>query len=193
MNNSEDNLHEADSEVGAAYRELAQEQAPERIDAAVLGMARKAVDSGSGLSKVTTWLRPLTFVATAGLSLALIVQLNNTPDIDIPDSIAPGVTPLPADAFQDAASQTAEQLRQLEQNPGMSLSADPPATATPVAESTRELSLLPANERCDDEARASSGTWWQCVRELEQRGLPEAAERELQVLLKTFPQFSAPQ
>lgn len=191
MNRFEDSHSEADAEVGAAYRDLAKEHVPRHVDAAVLEMARNSVGSRTGLSRLTAWLRPLTFVATAGLSLALIVQLSNTPDIDLPEDAGTGVAPLSTDIFQDAASQTAEQIRQLEQNPGMSMSTDAPTTA-PVAESSREFSLLPANQRCDDEARASSGTWWQCVRELEQRGLPEAAEMELQALLKAFPQFSAP-
>lgn len=192
MTNSAQQGPEADADVRAAYREMAQEQAPDNLDAAVLKMAGSAVESRSGLSQLTAWLRPLSFVATAGLSLALIVQLGNAPEIGLPGNSATDITPLATDVFEDAASQTAEQIRQLEQSPGMMMSPDAAATTAPVAESSRDLSLLPANERCDDETRASSGTWWQCVRELEQRGLPEAAERELQALLRAFPQFSAP-
>jgi hypothetical protein len=193
MNDSDDNLNDTDAELGAAYRDLARETVPPAINAAVLKMAAQNIESRSVLARISAGLRPLAFVATAGLTLALVVQLNNTPDIEIPDNLDPNVAPLPATVFQDAANQTAEQIRQLEENPGMSM---PPASATasaPAAESGPELSLLPTNQQCDEQARASSGTWWQCIRELEQRGLPAAAEQELQALLKAHPQFSAPQ
>jgi len=193
MNETDDNSRETDPAVRTAYRELAQEQVPRDLDREVLSQSRKAVESRSMLNQLTNWLRPLAFVATAGLSLALIIQLGNTPDTYLPDNAPPGVAPLPANVFQDAAGQASEQLRQLEEI--QSTSVPPPSTSprAPAAATSPDLSLLPASERCDDEARATSGTWWQCIRELEQRGLPEVAERELQALLKSYPQFSAPQ
>ena len=193
MSENDDKFHETDPGVSATYREMARETVPTDVDAAVLRQARQAVESRSGIARLTGWLRPLTFVATAGLSLALIVQLSNTPDYRIPDHLDPTVAPLPADVFQDAADQTAEQIRRLGEDPGMSAPPDSTAMPAPMVEAAPEASLLPAREGCDDQARASSGTWWQCIRELEQRGLPEVAERELQALLKAYPQFSAPQ
>ena len=193
MIENDDKFHETDPGVSATYREMARETVPTDVDAAVLRQARQAVESRSGIARLTGWLRPLTFVATAGLSLALIVQLSNTPDYRIPDHLDPTVAPLPADVFQDAADETAEQIRRLGEDPGMSAPPDSTAMPAPMVEAAPEASLLPAREGCDDQARASSGTWWQCIRELEQRGLPEVAERELQALLKAYPQFSAPQ
>ena len=193
MNETNDKLHETDPRVGATYRELARETVPIDVDAAVLTEARRAVESRSGIARLTGWLRPLAFVATAGISLALIVQLSNTPDFQPPDSLDPVAAPLPADVFQDAADQTAEQFRRLGQDPAMSAPPDSTMASEPASESAPEASLLPAREGCDDQARNSSGTWWQCIRELEQRGLSEVAERELQALLRAYPQFSAPQ
>ena len=124
MSENDDKFHETDPGVSATYREMARETVPTDVDAAVLRQARQAVESRSGIARLTGWLRPLTFVATAGLSLALIVQLSNTPDYRIPDHLDPTVAPLPADVFQDAADQTAEQIRRLGEDPGMSAPPD---------------------------------------------------------------------
>ncbi|MDH3439672.1 MAG: hypothetical protein OEM63_02885 [Gammaproteobacteria bacterium] len=193
MSKTDDKLYETDPLVGATYRELARETVPPDVDAAVLTQARRAVASRSGIARLTGWLRPLAFVATAGLSLALILQLSNTPDWQLPDNPDPAVAPVPADIFQDAADRTAEEIRRLGQYPAMLAPPDSTAATAPASESAPEASLLPAREGCDDQARNSSGTWWQCIRELEERGLPEVAEQELQALLRAFPQFSAPQ
>lgn len=193
MNDTDDKTRETDTVVAAVYRELAQEQVPHTVDRKVLGQSRKAVEAPSIVVRLSSWLRPLAFVATAGLSLALLIQLSNTPDAIFPDDALPGVAPLPANVFQDAASQTSKQIRQLEESQSKSMPSPPTSSPATTAADNPELSLLPASERCNDEERASSGTWWQCVRELEQRGLPEAAERELQALLQNYPQFSAPQ
>lgn len=193
MNESNNKSQEIDAEVAKAYRELAQESAPARADLAIWQEARNAVAGGSGLSRINAWLRPLIFVATVAVTLALMVQLTNAPQLDLPHADETVVAPFWTDALQNAAKQTAEQIRQLDQGQGMSMppaaSMAPAATANPGEQAT----LLPSEQQCDDEARATSGTWWQCVRKLEQRGLPEAAERELQALLQAFPQFSAPQ
>lgn len=186
MNESTNKSQEIDAEVAKAYQALAQESAPARADEAIWQEARNAVTGGSGLSRINAWLRPLTLIATAAVTLALMVQLTNTPQFDLP-RIDETVALPPADALQNAATQTAEQIlkRQQDQETAMA----PAATVSPGEQAT----LLPARQQCDDVARATSGTWWQCVRELEQRGLSGAAERELQALLQTFPQFSAPQ
>ena len=192
MNEPNDKLQNIDAEVHSAYRDLARESAPADVDAAILKMAGQATASGTGLSRLNTWLKPLTFVATAAVSLALLIQISNTPQFDLPDSVAPAVRPQPANPFQDAAERTAEQILQLEQESSMSKSPVPVSPAATEAP-TIEPSLLPSSEHCDEQARASSASWWRCIRELEQRGLPEAAEKELQALLNTYPQFSAPQ
>ena len=192
MNEPNDKLQDIDPEVRSTYQDLARESAPADVDAAILKMADQATATGTGLFRLNTWLRPLTFVATAAVSLALLIQISNTPQFDVPDSVAPAVTPQPANPFQDAAEQTAEQIRQLEQESSMSMSPEPTAPAA-MAAPTIEPSLLPASEHCDEQARDTSASWWRCIGELEQRGLPEAAEKELQALLNTYPQFSAPQ
>jgi len=53
--------------------------------------------------------------------------------------------------------------------------------------------ILPAEVHCTDEQRATSSSWWRCIRELEQRGLTGAAETELAALLGAYPGFVEPE
>jgi hypothetical protein len=193
MKETNNKSQEIDDEIAKAYQALAQETAPARADAAIWQEARNAVTGGSGLSRINTWLRPLILIATAAVTLALMVQLTSSPQFDLPRTDKTVVAPLPTDVLQNAAEQTAGQIFEVEQN--QAISTPPAASIAKAAKANpvERFTLLPSRQQCDDESRATSGTWWQCLRELEQRGLSEAAERELQALLQAFPQFSAPQ
>ena len=193
MSRPDDDKQNSPGSVSAEYQATATERAPERLDRNVLRLAEKEATAASGTNWLTTRIRPLAFVVTAGLSLALLIQLSNTPLIETPP-LDPGAEAPPDNVFQDAARQTAEQIRQLDTN------ADNPMTTpgvemNPVQATERPagLSLLPVEDRCTDLDRAESGTWWECIRDLEKRGLSESAELELQALLNAHPQFSAPQ
>ena len=193
MKRNDDNAPDEQDIASSSYRALATERTPGRLDRKVLDMASQEVAGRSPGSWLSARIRPLAFVVTAGLALALLVQLNNAPVVDMPP-ISPGVEPLPENAFQDAARQTAEQIRQLDAGPDSPMpSPDPGMTPPTVAERPAALSLLPVEDRCNDTDRAESGTWWECIRDLEKRGLSESAELELQALLNAHPQFSAPQ
>lgn len=182
---------------GAAYRRLATERAPDNLDRKILGMAKKEAAPGAGRNWLTLRIRPLAFVATAGLSLALVVQLSNAPDVDFPaaaEVVGDRQTGTTDTTFQDAARETAEQIRRLEVESGNSLqSRDEGMPRSDAVENAERESLLPVEDRCPDAVRSRSTTWWECIRELEKRGLGQAAEVELQALLKAFPRFSAPQ
>ncbi|MDH4072484.1 MAG: hypothetical protein OEV41_05200 [Gammaproteobacteria bacterium] len=65
----------------------------------------------------------------------------------------------------------------------------PQVIAPGAADSDR---LLPAEERCSEAERSTSGNWWRCIRALEARGLTRAAEAELQALLGAHPGFVEP-
>ncbi len=196
MNNADD--HPLDEGgMSAAYRDLATEESPPELDRRVLQMAKQGAATGTGANWLNARIRPLAFVVTAGLSLALIVQLSNAPTFDIPEPVQPGdeaISQRPGSAFEDAARETAEQIRRLEAESETPVSRDD-AGMTPAASSDAAASdsLLPAEDRCTETQRADSGAWWQCIRDLERRGLTQAAEQELRALLEAFPQFSAPQ
>jgi hypothetical protein len=100
--------------------------------------------------------------------------------------------PAPGDAFRDAAAVTAEQVRQLDATGNRSSSTGNPAMIAPNAPVTDAGSQIAADDHCTDEQRSESSTWWQCIDDLERRGLTQAAERELAALLNAFPGFERP-
>lgn len=193
MNRSNEKNPDSSDTLSAAYRAIATEHAPEHLDRDVLRRARKELSAVPGGGWLTARIRPLAFVVTAGLSLALLVQLSETPFLETPP-VDPVTPTQPDDLFQDAARQTAEQIRQLDTRTERPMTS-PGANASPQQspEVAAAPSQLPAEDRCAETDRAESGRWWECIRNLEKRGLSESAERELQALLKAYPRFSAPQ
>ena len=198
MSNENDNDAGMDSRLSAAYRDLASEASPPRLDSRILDDAARATrPTRSGIWR-DGWFRPLTFAATFGLSLALVLQLSDSglvgpqeQDTGLNGSyVAPGENPM-----RYAAAVTAERIRQLEAE-----TTDPaPEPAMPAAgmspiRSPGDLnSRLDADDRCSESERADTGSWWRCIEDLEQRGLSGAAEAELRALLAAHPGFSAPE
>lgn len=187
-----------DSALAAAYRDLADEASPPRLDARILDdAARAARPARSGFWR-DAWFRPVVFAATFGLSMALVLQLSDSGLIDLPPQdpgqngsyVAPGDNPM-----RDAAAVTAERIRQLEAE----TSALPPTASAPAAGMSPTAapggvgSRLGADDRCSETQRADTGSWWRCIEDLEQRGLSGAAEAELRALLAAHPGFSAPE
>jgi hypothetical protein len=73
---------ESDPLVSAEYRASATERPPSALDAAILEKAKTAVGD-TGLQGFTaSWFRPLAFVATFALSLALVLELRRAPEFE---------------------------------------------------------------------------------------------------------------
>ena len=103
-----------DGRVSRAYREVAQERTPEKLDARILKAARQP--TRTAYSRSIAWLRPMAWAATIGLCLAIVIELSVMPQpeegtIRMPAS-APAVTDTPAadraaaprrDAFEEEA------------------------------------------------------------------------------------------
>jgi hypothetical protein len=45
---------------------------------------------------------------------------------------------------------------------------------------------------CSDEQKSAVDEWWKCIEALRQSGLAETADRELENLRESFPDFEAP-
>ena len=178
----------SDPEVSDQFRNLASETTPDKLNHAVLKAARREVRSPAGVWQAS-WFRPAATAAVIALSLALVLEINDT------SILAP---PFPAenvsDAFRDAADRSAEQVREAasavdrtSQNSGSGtpLSTDPGV-------STGRTSLLPASQGCNEEQRSTRAAWWACIESLESGGASNLAERELTALLQAFPGFVRP-
>ena len=72
----------ADPAVTAAYRDTASELSPPRLDQKILREAAREVTKYRKSSWSIGWLRPVAFVATAGLSIALLLELTEFQDAD---------------------------------------------------------------------------------------------------------------
>jgi len=74
--------HDNDSDplVSAEYRAAATERTPTALDAVVLKNAEAAAKDTAFRRFTAFWFRPLAFVATLGLSLALLLELNQSPE-----------------------------------------------------------------------------------------------------------------
>jgi hypothetical protein len=198
---SNDDGQARDPGLSTAYRAVANERTPPALDREVLLLAKQEVRVSAGSDWLSRWYRPAVFVATVGLSFALILELSETSMLGPPasdvDSSMNDVAPVTESPFQDAANATAEQVRQLEMDANSSISESPPSmneSAVPANPSRSDTgSLLPATDSCSDEQRADTASWWACIEELENQGLTQAAERELQSLLQEFPGFSLPE
>jgi hypothetical protein len=199
MNNDLESDHGMSAQLSSEYGAIATESAPEKLDRAILRLAKQEVRSSSGAAWRDRWYRPAVFVATVSLSLALVLQLNESSFLVSPDGVtsAPlnGITPVPESAFQDAARATSQQLRQIEADakPSMSDSTSPMSVPERSAGTTDSGTLLPTNGHCSTEQRANIESWWRCIKELESKGLTQFAELELQALLRDYPQFVAPE
>jgi hypothetical protein len=198
MNKRSGGAPENDETVTAAYRNLASESSPARLDAIILRDAAKPLRSGNGGFWGDAWFRPVTFVATLGLSLALILQLSDsgllTPSAD--NIVTDGsFAPPGEDPMRDAAAVTAEQVRRIEAETVVTVPQAPMSrpAAPAVNEPTGVATQLPVEERCSEAQRSDTGTWWQCIEDLEKRGLTDAAEAELRALLAAHPGFPVPE
>ena len=189
MINNSDKLpnEEHDQEVSTQYRALANESTPKALDRMVLRSARKAVDSSRSAGWETSWYRPATFLATLGLSLALLLEISDFQVFDPPADVTlqPG-----ANVFQDAADNAARSVREVDATADESLQLSNGGTNEPDAITT----ILPTSsatdgQHCSDEQLALPETWWQCIQKLREAGLQAAAETELVNLHKAFPQY----
>jgi hypothetical protein len=97
---------EGDALVTEAYGELSTEKTPEHLDQAILGMAaegRKRTGTSSLL--FASWMKPVAWAATIGLSLAIVLELTQVPMSAVQSGAVPAAESIREEAlFQDANS-----------------------------------------------------------------------------------------
>lgn len=97
QDNDRPEANDVDPQVSAHYASLADEVTPANLDQAILRDATRAVRADNRRGSFGAWFRPVAFMATFGLSLAIILDLGDTsifsPPADMP---AESVSPTPA-------------------------------------------------------------------------------------------------
>ena len=162
--NSENRLpgDESDPMVSAEYRTTATERTPPALDAVVLKKAKAAAKDSGLRGFMTFWFRPLAFVATLGLSLALLLELTGPPDLQSVKGPEPQIgrrqaestvaDPIPADI-----GITSEVRRSADSPAGKRQSAEPPTPAqavNPKYETGRRQRTEPTPSPANDLAAA---------------------------------------
>ncbi len=191
--------NDGDDRVTRAYRDLGAVTSPPRLDEAILRRARQA--SSPRYAKLRLWTRPVAWAATIGLSLVIVLQLNEgvpRPETELaPESVgragadleqqrekpslpsdAQEIVPADVDLMKEAADMA--RMRSGEQKRPAVASASAVAISAELAEEAAE-------QYCDDEARATSDAWLECIAALEEQGLEEEAATERAAHDERFP------
>jgi hypothetical protein len=140
---------EVDPQVSDHYESIAKEETPVHLDQAVLREAKRAVRADNRKGSFGAWFRPVAFVTTVGLSLAIILDLSDSgifkPVADPSFDTAPTVQAPPKSTDNGAGrnpgqAALSEIKRQEKLAPAQSLTVDTPdnrrdnaAIATPRA------------------------------------------------------------
>jgi len=177
-----------DKSVSETYREIANEQAPAHLDKAVLDAAAKA--ARPRYSRLRSWTRPAAWAATIMLSVALVLELSQTPVTQAPgiEALAPEMD---ADLLQRAEDMARVREGQNEQ-PAQPVPQPKERVASPDASfaiSTKS-SLHSDVAPCDARATAEPESWLACIVELEDAGLTDLAREQRALLAETFPDFN---
>ena len=204
-----------DKRITDTYRDLASERTPVDLDEKILAMAATGARTRYGLTRA--WIRPVAWAATIGLSLAFLLEMSQLTDVP-PPAESPAATPVPMPAssrFESAvepepdrsdaaardafAAEEVERLREVEEKAPARAGAaraakaivDEPAAAALQAASSLEKKESPATY-CDDTARRSADSWYDCILRLRDEGLVAEAASELEALREAFPAFHEP-
>jgi hypothetical protein len=181
--------HAEDDVVSAIYRLTADENAPDHLNQTILRRARKAGARSPAKFWQIGWLQPIALVAVVGLSLSLILDIDELVDADDPAAaVSQG-----RNSLDRAAAAALEQIREAEslaqQNPGVSDSTTPPLMVEQINPGNISRD---DNPPCSVTQRSTTALWWQCIQSLERRGYAEAATIEYEALFAAYPAFEVP-
>lgn len=203
--------NENDLNVSAAYKASRRPKTPEHLDVAILGQAAGAVGGRSWLTWTNQWLRPATYVATLGICVALLININEALVFDehefaTPQSIdaASSENGSQAAAFRDAAHEIALRIREADLVAEPQLQGMPENGYHDSAESG--LQGMPENVyhdssaqqnsdgqnpamSCEKTQRLTAESWESCINELQALGESAAAVAELGLLQSRFPDY----
>jgi hypothetical protein len=132
MTNDDGNPH---AEISAHYLASAVEVTPAELDRKILRQASAEVRNSSSVGWALSWLRPATFVATLGITVALLLEFGQYESVapEMSDQIATlNAESMPAnkrstdgDAFRGAVNAAAKQVRDIDASADVKLKEMP--------------------------------------------------------------------
>ena len=180
---------ETDVLVSQAYRDLADERTPERLDRTILRAAAK--EARPRYSRFIAWTRPMAWAATVMLSVALVLELTDTPSPEA-DAIYDG----PVDSLEEPvvpASEIAKKQSNDMRQKAVAVVEQEVSPQQPAARERAELLSAAAFSAtvadCDEDAVATPQTWLECIVALEDAHRDDAAREQRAMLAEAFPDF----
>ncbi len=183
MNENNESISAADNEeLRAIYGSGAQEQVPAHLDAAVMRTASIEAQKDTAFRWFIPWRRPVTFVVTAGLSLAVVIEMSELSVFE-PSSLSA------SDIQQEFAKKVAEssaQMREIgETATHRALGETPGVSQLSIAAKGGTL--------CSDDQIKSPESWFACILQLRTDGFQEDAHAEMGRLLLAYADFTPPE
>ena len=198
----------ADALVSQAYRDLADERTPEHLDRTILRAAAKA--ARPRYSRFIAWTRPMAWAATIMLSVALVLEVTNSPSpgvVSFDETIGTFEVQSPeADAKDDGPVDSPEESVVPVSELTKKQSSDMRQKAAAIAEQEIAPQQPEARERaellsdaafsapvtdCNQDAVATPQAWLECIVALEDADRDDAAREQRALLAEAFPDFDA--
>jgi len=137
MSNEQDK-YEMDELVARTYRELDVEQAPDHLNRTILQMASEK--RSSSFFAFAGWMKPVAWAATAGLSLAIVLEFSQLPSgTNGLSDAAPAIAPISEDFMRQSTEtlQKAEDQARMQSGPNQEPGRGDEDTQEPSMESSR--------------------------------------------------------
>jgi len=172
----------ANEALRATYRYGARQQVPAHLDDAVMRDACADVQQDSGWRWFTAWRRPVAFIATAGLSLAIVLEMSELAVFERGPLAGP-------DIRQDFATEAAESPARIRQ-----IGETARQRALGESSDIRQLTIAPGDDPlCTDDQVKMPDSWFACIARLRANGFHREAQAELDRLLLAYPGFTPPE
>jgi hypothetical protein len=196
----------ADALVSQAYRDLADERTPEHLDRTILRAAAKA--ARPRYSRFIAWTRPMAWAATVMLSVALVLEVTNSPspgvvsfdetigtfEVQSPEAAAKDDGPV--DSPEESVVPVSELTKKRSSDMRQKAAAIAEQEIAPQQPEARERAELlsgaafsaPVTD-CSQDAVATPQTWFECIVALEDADRDDAAREQRALLAEAFPDF----
>ncbi len=198
----------ADALVSQAYRDLADERTPEHLDRTILRAAAKA--ARPRYSRFIAWTRPMAWAATIMLSVALVLEVTNSPSpgvVSVDETIgtfevqspeADAKDDGPADSPQESVVPASELTKKQSSDMRQKAAAIAEQEIAPQQPEARERAELLSDAAfsapvtdCNQDAVATPQAWLECIVALEDADRDDAAREQRALLAEAFPDFDA--
>lgn len=198
----------ADALVSQAYRDFADERTPEHLDRTILRAAAKA--ARPRYSRFIAWTRPMAWAATIMLSVALVLEVTNSPSpgvVSVDETIgtfevqspeADAKDDGPADSPQESVVPASELTKKQSSDMRQKAAAIAEQEIAPQQPEARERAELLSDAAfsapvtdCNQDAVATPQAWLECIVALEDADRDDAAREQRALLAEAFPDFDA--